>query len=459
MKVFFLFLPAFFFVPINRAEAQHASAFACYYTQNLSGDKLCDEIKGLGFSDDVDARELLRKVLSPVGLRPNFVLQPCDNIKNCVATIGENGWRYILYDKEFLHNLVANQTENWASLSIFAHEVLHHLDQHTHVKDANLARRRQMELDADEWSGRILAMLGATLEQAQSAVNALPDSKEDENFSTHPSKQKRMNAIAKGYSAGLQPVRRPVEEIKLENLSMQKHAFINISHPDQLATYKLDSMEPRKILNIKNDWFAFFTKKDKVHSTRTLVSGTLDSLRKKTIESAGYIISLDFCKDRFICLVADTPVTGGQQMEKYTDLDLNAFNLKKARGTVLMDLGWDGKNWITIEQAASSARVRDQLIMVTDAYPKKDISELWNALFVITTCKFLKDKWVTILHKYEDDVQVLTQSQGYKTTFPLEEFIQFESMGYSLWSADFDGMYWAYIMNRPKNFTYGQIKK
>jgi hypothetical protein len=97
--------------------------------------------------------------------------------------------------------------------------------------------------------------------------------------------------------------------------------------------------------------------------------------------------------------------------------------------------------------------------MVTDAYPKKDISELWNALFVITTCKFLKDKWVTILHKYEDDVQVLTQSQGYKTTFPLEEFIQFESMGYSLWSADFDGMYWAYIMNRPKNFTYGQIKK
>jgi hypothetical protein len=459
MKVFFLLLSFLLFFSVTPAEAQRPATFACYYTQNISGDKLCDEVKGLGFSDDVDARELLRKVLAPVGLRPNFVLQPCDNIKNCVATIGENGWRYILYDKVFLQNLVANQTDNWASLSIFAHEVLHHLDQHTHVKDANLERRRQMELDADEWSGRIMAMLGATLEQAQSAVNALPESNEDENYSTHPSKQKRMDAVAKGYAAGLQPVRRPVKEIKIENLSMQNHAFINISHPDQLANYKMDSMEPRKIVNIKEDWFAFFSKKDDSHPTRTLVSSTLDSLRKKIIESAGYIISLDYCKDRFICLIADTPVTGGQQIERYADLDLNRFNLKKAVGTVLMDLSWDGKNWIAVEQAAKTARVRDQLILVTDAYPKKDISELWNALFVVTTCKFIKDKWVTILHKYEDDVQVLTQSQGYKTTFPLEEFIQFEAMGYTLWSADFDGAYWAYIMNRPKNFTYGQVKQ
>ena len=58
-----------------------------------------------------------------------------------------------------------------------------------------------MELEADEFAGFVLAKLGATLTQATEAI-ALMASDEDDTYSSHPSKSKRITAIRKGYNNG-----------------------------------------------------------------------------------------------------------------------------------------------------------------------------------------------------------------------------------------------------------------
>src|SRR5690349_20337275 len=107
-------------------SAQSATAkwpFACYYSESKVGDSICSDLKSYSLLDEnTEASEILLKVLSVVGLRPNFVLQQCTGIKNCVATIGPDGFRYIIYDKQFIEDLNSKSHTNWANLSIFAHE-------------------------------------------------------------------------------------------------------------------------------------------------------------------------------------------------------------------------------------------------------------------------------------------------------------------------------------------------
>jgi tetratricopeptide (TPR) repeat protein len=143
------------------------------------------------------------------------VIQPCGNISNAVA-VSYKGIRYILYDNEFMSE-IANKTNTWSNTAILAHEVGHHINGHSVdvlllssdvVKPTSLVDNRQQELEADEFSGFILAKLGATLTQASEAINLLAND-EDDSFSTHPSKSKRLNAIKIGFNnaMGNKPVK------------------------------------------------------------------------------------------------------------------------------------------------------------------------------------------------------------------------------------------------------------
>ena len=67
-----------------------------------------------------------------------------------------------------------NQAKNdWAAISILAHEIGHHLNGHALNKEGSNHRK---ELQADEFLGFVLARKKCPLEDAQSAVgNSLPD--------------------------------------------------------------------------------------------------------------------------------------------------------------------------------------------------------------------------------------------------------------------------------------------
>jgi len=83
----------------------------------------------------------------------------------------------------------------WAAISILAHEIGHHLNGHTLDK---VGSRPQTELEADEFSGFVLRKMGATLEEAQSAMALIASMK---GSHTHPAKNDRLAYIATGWKS------------------------------------------------------------------------------------------------------------------------------------------------------------------------------------------------------------------------------------------------------------------
>ena len=183
-------------------------SFGQDYGNDSDALKLCTAFQTNSFISDSKADNALDRILSVIGASKRFVLQPCDNINNAVAT-SYKGIRYILYDKDFMDSL--DSGDNWNNLFILAHEVGHHINGHSldlllyateAVEPETLANKRNQELEADEFAGFILGKLGATLEQTSSIIKLL-SSEKDDTYDTHPSKSKRLASISLGYNKAL----------------------------------------------------------------------------------------------------------------------------------------------------------------------------------------------------------------------------------------------------------------
>ena len=178
------------------------------YSQNTTGIELCYAYQANNLISDSAAEKALDKILGVIGASKNFILIPCDNINNAVATVFK-GERFILYDKDFMSRVNLN-SNNWSSLFILAHEVGHHINGHSldlllYVGDVidtpSLEKKRKQELEADEFAGFILAKLGASLEETKSVIKLISNDVED-RYSTHPNKSKRLFSVEKGYYKG-----------------------------------------------------------------------------------------------------------------------------------------------------------------------------------------------------------------------------------------------------------------
>jgi len=170
------------------------------------------------FGSDNDAQTALALITNASGLPTNFKLMAA-NVPNACATLIWNqskaGYdRYILYNQNFIRS-VSQTSSDWSALSILAHEVGHHLSGHSLLAGGS---KPELELEADKFSGFILARLGSTLEQALSAVNLIAN----ENYSpTHPSKSARIAAISNGWinSKGSNRVKSNAQEEKVVSSS------------------------------------------------------------------------------------------------------------------------------------------------------------------------------------------------------------------------------------------------
>jgi len=147
-----------------------------------------------------DAEIVVDNILDKVGLFRNFLIEECDNINNALAVTmpleGGDIDRYILYDEAFFQKVSASTGTDWGLTSILAHEVGHHLNGHT-LKGGG--SNHKVELQADEFSGFVLARMGCSLADAQSAVSKLLP---DEASATHPAKVDRLAAIEIGWNRG-----------------------------------------------------------------------------------------------------------------------------------------------------------------------------------------------------------------------------------------------------------------
>ncbi len=136
-------------------------------------------------------RDIITEIIDVVGLKPRFELRAA-NIDNAAAVI-YNGQRYILYNEEFLEAINNAVHTDWAGVSILAHEIGHHLNGHTLSRSGS---NPADELEADEFSGFVLRKMGASLEEAQAAINLLA---EERTSRTHPGRSYRLAAISKGW--------------------------------------------------------------------------------------------------------------------------------------------------------------------------------------------------------------------------------------------------------------------
>jgi len=170
---------------------------ACQYGSSADASELCDFYQSRGFATYRNADIALDKILDVTGMAKRFVLKECNDISNCLATTYK-GIRYILYDRDFM-DAIATRTNSWSSISILAHEIGHHVNGHTLGGETTLSESRQMEIEADEYSGFVMFKLGASLSQAQEAIRVYGSDKDD-SYSTHPSRNKRLRAIERGYN-------------------------------------------------------------------------------------------------------------------------------------------------------------------------------------------------------------------------------------------------------------------
>ena len=232
------------------------SAFSQDYGNNAETLELCTTLQSNSFSSDLDADNALDRILSVVGLSKNFVLSPCSDINNAVA-VSYKGVRYILYDPEFMSMLSSN-TSNWTNLFILAHEVGHHVNGHSldlvlyagDIVDApELEKKRQQELEADEFAGFVLAKLGATLSQTTSSVSRL--SNEDDKYSTHPKRDKRVVSIKNGWNSGYVIKDRVVK--KDDVINKERIVITTKEKKFQKWFFKVDYPKQKKIQEIKNE--------------------------------------------------------------------------------------------------------------------------------------------------------------------------------------------------------------
>lgn len=147
------------------------------------------------FAPESSAVAMVHEIVSHSGLKPNFDVR-AGNVPNALAAI-RGSTRYIVYNPTFMEQVGRAVGENRFSLqSILAHEVGHHLQGHTLQAGGS---RPPIELEADEYSGFIMAKMGATLPQAQAAMARIAG---EADGPTHPGRARRLQAIANGYNRG-----------------------------------------------------------------------------------------------------------------------------------------------------------------------------------------------------------------------------------------------------------------
>jgi hypothetical protein len=157
-----------------------------------------DELKGREyflFDSDLEAKKTMEAIMSVTGLPANFVLKAAD-VDNAIAVVmrdTEPPKRFVLYNQTFFEEIQNKSKTSYGALSILAHEIGHHLSGHTLSEEGS---RPLFELEADRFSGYIVRKLGASLIQAQVAINLLCP---DEGTKTHPGKKARLAAIANGW--------------------------------------------------------------------------------------------------------------------------------------------------------------------------------------------------------------------------------------------------------------------
>lgn len=167
---------------------------ACSY----DGSPVTVNARGMASGQSGAGAQVVADIMKYTGLPQNFDVMPHPDVPNAAAVIliGEDKLphRVIAYNEQFMASVrSATANNDWAPISIMAHEIGHHLSGHTIQPGGS---QPPTELEADKFSGFVLYKMGAVLADAQKAMNTLVP---EADGPTHPGRGKRVRAIADGW--------------------------------------------------------------------------------------------------------------------------------------------------------------------------------------------------------------------------------------------------------------------
>jgi hypothetical protein len=147
------------------------------------------------FASVYEAKNIVDGMLTNIKWQENFQIREQNGINNAYATIIQNR-RYIIYDNDFLEALDSYAGTDWASISVLAHEMGHHYYNHVISSSGSTVPK---EIEADYFSGYVMARMGASLNESLAAMTKLGT---EQQSATHPRKSDRLNSISKGWNYG-----------------------------------------------------------------------------------------------------------------------------------------------------------------------------------------------------------------------------------------------------------------
>lgn len=204
--------------------------YSCNYSSSVKVNSV------FAFESDKEEEEALRLIMGYTGLPSNFSLVAAD-VENAAAVIYKNR-RYILYNQKFIEGVKKKTKNKYGYLSILAHEVGHHLSGHTFSEDES---RPNLELEADRFSGFVLAKMGATIQESCSAMEIFGNNTES---STHPSKKTRITAIVNGWKeASVTNENNRVNEL-VSPVNTKKRYVIEVVSDEKYITLRNRSLSP-----------------------------------------------------------------------------------------------------------------------------------------------------------------------------------------------------------------------
>jgi hypothetical protein len=161
----------------------------CHYYGETPGEAL------FKFKADTEALSFIQRVTKYTGIPQNFTVWAA-NVRNASAVHDANtNQRLILYSQDFIKTITQATGDQWAATSVMAHEIGHHLINHTLASTTVGTAKAQEELEADKFSGHVLRKMGASLKDAKTAMERQPD----QTPRGYPAKSARLAAIENGW--------------------------------------------------------------------------------------------------------------------------------------------------------------------------------------------------------------------------------------------------------------------
>ena len=168
---------------------------------------VCSEVTTSTY--DTEIKSYIQQLLAKAGrTKDEYIVSGCKTTPNCQAAF-LYGKPYILFNPEFWESLknfnfavkdLPKADINWVGMTILAHELGHIVNRHWEDKTKS---SKQLELEADNYAGYLMYQMGATLSQTQQAMYhpSVKVSESNENYSTHPFREQRLQAIEMGYTS------------------------------------------------------------------------------------------------------------------------------------------------------------------------------------------------------------------------------------------------------------------